>query len=145
MNVESQSARVRPTLIALVLIGALIAGWWLWREPAPPAAPLQTKRPLPPPPPITAQPRVAPPLVPPANVPLPKSAPRPSLAQQLEVPMQDQATIDFSYGAPMVKSGGSDAEALERSMREINAALKDIAIGPDGKTSPAPTSPPPAR
>ena len=129
--------RVRPTLIACALLGALVAGWWLWRQPAPPPAPTKNTRSLPPPPPITAQPRVAPPVAAVTNVTPPRPAPRPPLAQPLEVPIQDQATIDFSYGAPMVKSGGADAEALERSMREMNAALKDIVIGPDGKTAPA--------
>lgn len=76
---------------------------------------------------------------------VPVSMPRPLLAQPLEVPIQDQATLDFSYGAPMVKSGGAEADALERSLREINTALKDIAVGADGKIAPAPTSPPPKR
>ena len=130
--------RTRLTLIAVALIGALVAGWWLWREPTPPSAPAKTVRPMPPPPPIMAPPRVAPPVAPVAPAPLPKAATRSPRPQPLEVPIQDQATIDFSYGAPMVKSGGSDAEALERSMREINAALKDISIGPDGKATPPP-------
>jgi hypothetical protein len=136
--------RARLTWIALIVIGALVFAWWLDRNPAASPAPAGKKRALPPPPPITAQPPVAKPVVPPAAVTVPRMAPPRPLAQQLEVPIQDQATIDFSYGAPMVKSGGADAEAMERSLREMNAALKDLSVGPDGKKSPVPSTPTPA-
>ncbi|MDO8539784.1 MAG: hypothetical protein Q7S40_05030 [Opitutaceae bacterium] len=58
------------------------------------------------------------------------------LAPEMVVPIQDRATIDFSIGAPVVRSGGSDTEVLERALREMEAATKNITFPPPKKESP---------
>jgi len=45
-----------------------------------------------------------------------------------EVPIQDQATIDFSTGAPVVRRHGKDQDALESALKEISEVLKDTKI-----------------
>ena len=54
------------------------------------------------------------------------------------VPIQDGATIDFSIGAPVVRSGGTDTEALERSLKEMATATKDVTFPPPAKPAPEP-------
>lgn len=68
------------------------------------------------------------------NVPLPlPSAVSGSFAKRddrqplkLEVPIQDGATIDFSIGAPVVRSQGDDKAALEKALKEMADATKDV-------------------
>ncbi|HUR59209.1 MAG TPA: hypothetical protein VM029_15945 [Opitutaceae bacterium] len=60
-------------------------------------------------------------------------APKPVLPTTLVVPIQDQATIDFSIGAPVVRSGGADTEALERALKQMDEATKDIQFVPKKK------------
>lgn len=45
-----------------------------------------------------------------------------------EVPIQNQATIDFSTGAPVVKSFGKDQDALEAALKEIAEVEKKTRI-----------------
>ena len=45
-----------------------------------------------------------------------------------EVPIQDQATIDFSTGAPVVRRHGKDQEALEAALKEMSEVIKDAKI-----------------
>jgi hypothetical protein len=75
---------------------------------------------------------VAPPV---ANLPevIRVPAPKPVLPTKLEVPIQDQATIDFSIGAPVVRSGGADTEALERALKQMEEATKDLQFVPKKK------------
>ena len=47
-----------------------------------------------------------------------------------EVPIQDGATIDFSIGAPVVRSGGPDTEALDRALKEMADATKNVTFPP---------------
>lgn len=42
-----------------------------------------------------------------------------------EVPIQNQATIDFSIGAPVVKVGGGDQDAIDAAMKEMTDAAKN--------------------
>jgi hypothetical protein len=49
---------------------------------------------------------------------------------KMEVPIQDGATIDFSIGAPVVRSGGEDTLAIEKALKEMEAATKDTKFGP---------------
>jgi hypothetical protein len=51
-------------------------------------------------------------------------------ALKMEVPIQDGATIDFSIGAPVVRSGGDDTKALEKALKEMEAATKDTKFAP---------------
>ena len=50
------------------------------------------------------------------------------IAPRPEVPIQDQATIDFSTGAPVVRRHGKDQDALESALKEISEVLKDAKI-----------------
>jgi hypothetical protein len=46
------------------------------------------------------------------------------------VPIQHGATIDFSTGSPMVKMQGKDQEALDKALKEIAEATKDVTFPP---------------
>jgi hypothetical protein len=54
-------------------------------------------------------------------------------ANSPEVPIQDGATIDFSIGAPVVRSQAGDQAAMDKALREMNAAVKDITFDPPEK------------
>ena len=45
-----------------------------------------------------------------------------------EVPIQNQATIDFSTGAPVVRTHGEDQVKLDSALKEISDVLKDTKI-----------------
>jgi hypothetical protein len=45
-----------------------------------------------------------------------------------EVPIQNQATIDFSTGAPVVRAHGRDQDALDAALREIAEVAKGAKI-----------------
>jgi hypothetical protein len=45
-----------------------------------------------------------------------------------EVPIQNQATIDFSTGAPVVRTHGKDQDALESALKEMAEVLNGAKI-----------------
>ena len=45
-----------------------------------------------------------------------------------EVPIQNQATIDFSTGAPVVRRHGKDQDALDAALKEMAEVTKDARI-----------------
>ena len=45
-----------------------------------------------------------------------------------EVPIQNQATIDFSTGAPVVRTHGKDQEALESALKEMAEVIQGAKI-----------------
>lgn len=49
---------------------------------------------------------------------------------QPEVPIQNGATIDFSIGAPVVRSQGEDQAALDKALKEMAEATKDVTFPP---------------
>ena len=51
-------------------------------------------------------------------------------ALKMEIPIQHAATIDFSIGAPVVRSGGEDQEALDRALQAMAEATKDTKFPP---------------
>lgn len=77
--------------------------------------------------PVQLQPVQLPPLR------LPPPPREPLVITQQVIPIQNNATIDFSIGAPVVRSDGADKEALERSLREMADATKDISFPPTPK------------
>ena len=80
------------------------------------------------PPPLELPPLVIPEipaLIPPLIRPMPRTDP---ILGRPEVPIQDQATIDFSTGAPVVKRHGKDQDALDIALREIAEVTKDVKI-----------------
>jgi hypothetical protein len=48
----------------------------------------------------------------------------------MEVPIQPGATIDFSLGAPMIRSDATDKAAIEKAMKEMTEATKDLTFPP---------------
>jgi hypothetical protein len=42
------------------------------------------------------------------------------------VPIQDGKTIDFSNGSPVVRDSAADKDALDRAVREMDAASKTV-------------------
>lgn len=91
-------------------------------------------KPPPIPPPPLPEVVIATPQLPPPKRPVPIVAPRndPVPGPPL-VPIQDGATIDFSYGAPMVKKQGKDQEALDRALKEMAEATKGTTFPPTKK------------
>lgn len=81
-------------------------------EPPPPAVSLMVADP-----PIMAAPQV--------RIPAPQR-----LAPEMVIPIQDGATIDYSIGAPVVRSGGKDTEALDRALREMEEATRTMTFPP---------------
>lgn len=49
------------------------------------------------------------------------------------VPIQDRATIDFSFGAPAVRAQTEDQAAMDKALKEMNEAVKDITFEPKEK------------
>lgn len=66
-------------------------------------------------------PTLRPPVIPPP----PRSDP---ILGRPEVPIQNQATIDFSTGAPVVRVHGKDQDALEAALKEMAEVAKDARI-----------------
>lgn len=56
-----------------------------------------------------------------------------SSATPPEVPIQDGATIDFSIGAPVVRSQADDQATMDKALREMSEAVKDITFEPKEK------------
>ena len=86
--------------------------------------------PLPPLPKVVIAPPTLPPPAPPVAIVAPRNDPVPG---PLEVPIQDGATIDFSHGAAMVKMQGKDQEALDRALKELAEATKNVTFPPTKK------------
>lgn len=81
-----------------------------------------------PPPPIEAPALVIPPtptITPPPLRPVSRAR---QFFEPPEVPIQNNATIDFSTGAPVVKTFGKDQEALESALKEIAEVEKRAKI-----------------
>lgn len=133
---------MKSRIIWAVVVLAALAGFYYttihpMRTPAPDAGfarKLQRLRDAPPPQ-IPPPPLPQPVLSLPAIAPPPMNAPIvvPSVARReerqpmkMEVPIQNNATIDFSIGAPVVRSGGKDQEALDKALREMAEATKNV-------------------
>jgi hypothetical protein len=117
-----------------IVVGAFVAFYWAtirpMMEPAPRPQPSGDRVPL-----VTHRP----------TFPLPKEfdtatipAPRmpvppivsirvdPPALKPPEIPIQNGATLDFSIGAPVVRSGGADDAALNKALKEMEEATKNI-------------------
>ncbi|MSU50114.1 MAG: hypothetical protein EXS37_13690 [Opitutus sp.] len=92
-----------------------------------PAPPLPT--------PVISTPTLTPPPLPNLSNTLPPIAVKRDDRKPLrtELPIQDKTTIDFSTGAPVVRSGGKDQQDLERALREMAEATKNAAFPPTKK------------
>jgi hypothetical protein len=87
-----------------------------------------------PPPPreVTAQPPSASPYSPPPNQAAPPK-PKPL------VPIEDGKTIDFSSGNPVVKDSAAEKAIIEKSVKDMEAALRNVTFT---LPPPAPAAPP---
>lgn len=84
--------------------------------------------------PVFEPPALAPPALPTTLVLPALPANRPGrIPSRMEVPIQDHATIDFSTGAPHVIVQGKDQEALDKALKEMAEATKDITFTPAKK------------
>ena len=63
----------------------------------------------------------------------PRIVPPPIVPPDLTVPIQDGATIDFSIGAPIIRSGGSDGDALDQALQEMSEATQNTRFAPTPK------------
>lgn len=133
---------MKSRIIWAVVVLAALAGFYYttihpMRTPAPDAGfarKLQRLRDapppqIPPPPlpePVMSTPALAPPLLPQPLVLPPVVRREDRKPMKMEVPIQNSATIDFSIGAPVVRSGGKDQEAIDKALREMAEATKDI-------------------
>jgi hypothetical protein len=90
---------------------------------------------LPPlPEPVVAMPTLTPPLLnQPIQIPAVVSRRDERAAVKHEVPIQDNATIDFSLGSPQVRTQGKDQDALDRVLKEMAEATKDVTFPPTSK------------
>ena len=111
----------RALWIFVVAVVLVLAAVWLWRS--------QTAAPAP-----AAHPAGASSAIPGAAA--PKSKP--------EVPIEDGKTIDFSSGVPIVKDDAKEKAAIDRSVKAMEEAAKDVTFGPPPVTKDAGFGPPPA-
>jgi len=65
------------------------------------------------------------------------SAPKP------EVAIQDEKTIDFSSGKPVVKDSAEEKAIIANSVKEMNEAAAGITFGPAPKPAEPAAKPPP--
>ena len=130
---------MKTRLLWIAVVLAACAGFYFAMvKPAlapPPLAKIEDLKKLRPPPsipppelpkPVIAQPAIALPEIKPPPLPVVRTDP----AMQQVVPVQNGATIDFSYGAPQVKVQGKDEEALLNALKEMAEATKDVTFKP---------------
>jgi hypothetical protein len=55
-----------------------------------------------------------------------------------EVAIQDGKTIDFSGGKAVVRDNPEERAAMERALKEMEEAAKDVTFGPTKPPPPAP-------
>ncbi|HVS51800.1 MAG TPA: hypothetical protein VHD62_05540 [Opitutaceae bacterium] len=119
-------------LFAIALVAAAVFYWQ--RKSARPAAPNAT--------PENFSRRAPAGLSPPAKNLAAPAAPKPV------VPIEDGKTIDFSTGVPIVKDAPAEKAAIERSLKEMEAASAGVTFGPrpaGGETKKAEPEAPPKR
>jgi len=127
----------RLAWFAAAFIAAMVAAYFFVpaRRSLPPPlikrdSPAPVARKIGPEPEISAAiPVLQPPAVMAATVTVPAPQPKKILVPPpMEVPIQNGATIDFSVGAPIVRSGPDDTAALNKGLKEIDDAIKDVAF-----------------
>jgi hypothetical protein len=132
-------------ILAAIVITAMAAFYWVTIRPAMHSTSPRVDRqqvdrafkdfkpPEIPPPPLPKV-EIATPTLPPPSRPVPIVAPRNDpVPGPLTVPIQDGATIDFSTGHPQVKMQGKDQEAIDRALKEMAEATKNVTFPPAKK------------
>lgn len=130
--------KTRLFWVPIAVLIAVAVSFYFYRQGAlpigrPPSKPSRATvtAPIEPPPPALPLIVASPPVMTPKPIALPPPPQR--LAPELVLPIQDQATIDFSIGSPVIKRGGSDTEAMDRALKEMAEATKNITIPPPKK------------
>ena len=73
------------------------------------------------------------------------AAPKPPITKaKPEVPIEDGKTIDFSSGVPIVKDTATEKAAIDRAVKAMEDAAKDVTFGPPPATKDVGFGPPPA-
>lgn len=124
---------VAAAIVLGIAIFQLVA-WRAARTPAPVAA-----DPLPPPPPEAMVLTAPPPAAPLVQI-QPPPAPRVEVDGIDVTALGDRTSIDLSSGRPVVTQDKSDAAAIDRALREMAEATKDMTF-----TAPVPRASSPAK
>jgi hypothetical protein len=99
--------------------------------------PLRDLKPeIPPPPlpqPVIAMPEIPQPTMQPITIPPPSATRSTRRTVQHDVPIQDNATIDFSLGSPQLRTQGKDQEAMEKALKEMADAAKGVTFPASAK------------
>jgi hypothetical protein len=72
---------------------------------------------------------------------------RPAPKMNPPMAIQDNATIDFSSGKPVVKDSAQEKAIIDAAVKEMDDAVKDVVFAPTSPaanpmTTPAPAAPP---
>lgn len=108
--------------LLVIALGVLLG--YLWNRRATPAAPVPPPVTLTKPTPPAATPAVTTSKAGPTASAVAQPAPNPPVA------IQDNKTVDFSSGKPVVKNSAEDKAAIDAAVKEMDAATKDITFGP---------------
>jgi hypothetical protein len=146
---RNDSPRMKSRIIWAAVLLTAIAGFYAvtirptqvsspgFSRKSPPLRHLQPPEIAPPPLPLPVfeTPTLAPPPMAQTILPLPGTTRlNPRRPQPTEVPIQPNATIDFSPGGiPVIRSGGKDQEAIDRALKEMAEATKDTVFPPTKK------------
>lgn len=119
--------------IAFALL-ALAAAYW-WPNQAPPVTAPGAAATIAPP--AVAVPAATPTAAAAASTAAKAKQPKP------EVAIQDGKTIDFSSGVAVVKDDAKQKAAIDKSVKEMESAAKDVTFGPPAQQKAEPTPAPP--
>jgi len=143
-SIVGNSIRMKSRIIwAIIMLAAITGFYYTTIRPANNTSPGFSRRRPPlkdlappeiPPPPIPS-PNFAPPtLLPPPitsapiKIPALKTNREPTAGGRLELPIQDNSAIDFSTGAPVVRSGSKEQAALDLAAKEMREATQNTSF-----------------
>ena len=129
-----QKLRIAAFIIFFIAVG--VAGAWFLRPQALRNAPGT-------PPPASATQPAALATPPPASASAATPANTTAAAPKTDVAIQDEKTIDFSSGKPVLKDSAEEKAIIANSVKEMNEAAAGITFGPAPKPA-QPAAKPPA-
>ena len=69
------------------------------------------------------------------RTPAPLASPADPAARAPEVAIQDRKTIDFSTGKPVIKDSAAEQAAIDRAVKQMDAAAAGVTFGPTAAPS----------